>query len=264
MSETPLDQAAGLRKLLKRSPFRSITVAGAEARENAAAVAGNLAAALAHQGRTVLFADCAGDLSSPGPQGAADRRDSESGCTVVRDSRVTSLAAADPQGLASALDRHPGNAEMLLVCGPPGDLACAAASREILLVVTPSPAAVTSGYRLLKRLQARWGQRRVLILVEQASIPAQADQIFGNLSGTCRRFLNLPVEYLGWIPDDERIRRAARLRQTVMEAFPQSEAALALSACAERLCRSPFPGDGGVADFAHRLIELTGTTVASA
>ena len=146
---------------------------------------------------------------------------------------------------------------------PPDDLACAAAARELLLVVSPSASAVTSGYRLLKRLEGQWGRRRVLVLVDRVSSTAQGDRIFGNLSATCRRFLNLPVEYVGSIPDDERIRRAARLRQTVMEAFPQSETARALSACAEQLWRSPFPGDDGVVDFARRLIQAAGSPLSS-
>lgn len=264
MSEVLPDQAAGLRKLLGHEPFRSIAVACAEAGEGSAAVAANLAAALGHQGRDVLLVDCTG-----GPGGATQilGEGKASGAQVIsaqrRGLRVTCLAALDARRLAQSLDRHAGDPDVLLVDAPPGDLACAAAARELILVVSPSASAVTSGYRLLKRLEGQWGRRRVLVLVDRVSCTAQGDRIFGNLSATCRRFLHLPVEYLGSIPDDERIRRAARLRQTVIEAFPESETARALSACAEQLWRSPFPGDAGVVDFAHRLIETVRSPLSS-
>ena len=254
MSEALSDQAAGLRKLLRREALRSITVACAELTEGHGAVTANLAAALGRQGRQVLLVDCRGR-----PHGAAQilgvRSDAGLRAPAPAELRVTCVAAEDARGLSRALAGHAADADVLMVDAVPGDMACAAASREVILLVRPGAQGVTGGYRFLKRLEGQWGRRRILVLVDGASSRAQADRIFGNLSGACRRFLNLPVEYVGFIPDDERIRRAARLRQTVMEAFPESETARALGACAERLARSPFPADDGVADFAHRWVE---------
>jgi hypothetical protein len=67
--------------------------------------------------------------------------------------------------------------------------------------------------------------------------------------------LNLPLESVGQIPDDERMLHAARLRQPVVEVFPEAGCARALRDCAETLSRWPYPGEDGFADFAIRLIE---------
>lgn len=257
MSEALLDQAAGLRRLLRPSCLRSITVVGAEPSVDPSLVTANLAAALTQHGRAVLLVEYAGrPRATPKILGAPGHgRAAELAWSGPRALRASFAGAQDVLRLVQTLDPAAKSADVLLIeAPPPADLACAAASRELILSVSPSTHGVTGSYRFLKRLYSRYGRRRVLVLVNQAGSEAHAGRIFGNLSATCRRFLNLPVEYMGFIPDDERIERAARLRQPVTEAFPESGPALAWNACAERLLRWPYPGEDGFAEFASRLV----------
>ena len=125
----------------------------------------------------------------------------------------------------------------------------------LILVDVPSPEAMTGSYRLIKRLSLEGGRRRVHVLVNRPRSPAHGDKIFGNLSATSKRFLNLPLEFLGCVPDDQRMLHAARLRQMVVEAFPESECARGMRECADAVLSWSYTGEDGFADFAIRLVD---------
>ena len=250
MTEIVLDQAAGLRRLLAQSALRTIAVASATPGVGRTLVAANLAVVLARLGHGVLLLDCASEKGSAaallGARPTADLLDATRGAVSpgtlaaggiagVRVVQVQALAVAleqtrplDSGRLAQALDTLREGADVVLVDAPHGDLAWGTAARELILLVGPGPQAMTGSYRLIKRLQADCGRRRVHILVTRAHSSTHADRIFGNLSATSRRFLNLPLESVGQIPDDERMLHAARLRQPVVEVFPEAGCARAL------------------------------------
>ena len=257
MSEALADQAAGLRRLLRRGGLRSIAVVGAGPDGDPSLATANLAAALIRHGRAVLLVECTGRITDAFERvhAARYRQAGEPGSSGLQVLRTSFASRQDVLRLVHSLDLAAKSADILLIdASPPADLACAAASREVILAVSPSTVGITGAYRFLKRLHNQSDRRRTFVLVHPGRSEAHAGRIFGNLSATCRRFLNLSVEYMGCIPDDERIERGARLSRPVAEPFPRSGPALAWDACAERLLRWPGPGDDGFAEFARRLI----------
>ncbi|HTT37865.1 MAG TPA: hypothetical protein VMH32_09370 [Burkholderiales bacterium] len=264
MSEALADQAAGLRRLLRGGALRSITLVGAGADGDPSLATADLAAALARHGRAVLLLECtdkATDALDIGHQ-AEHRPPGEAGTSSLQVLRASFAGRQDALRLVRALDPAAKSADILLIeASPPADLACAAAARELILAVSPSAVGITGAYRFLKRLHHPSDRRRIFVLVHRGRSETHAGRIFGNLSATCRRFLNLSVEYMGCIPDDERIERGARLSRPVAEPFPRSGPALAWDACAERLLRWPGLGDDDMADFARRLIAAAPNTL---
>jgi flagellar biosynthesis protein FlhG len=275
MTDVVLDQATGLRRLLAQSAMRTIAIGSAAASLGRSVITANLAVALARQGRGVVVVDCApgrgsaswflgaepgigpvdvrratGDLRATLTEGAA-------GVHIVH---APAMGSARPLQSASArlfdtLERLHHGADLLLIDAPPGDLVWSAAAAELILLVGPGAPAMTESYRLIKRLSVGRGRRGLHILVNRTQSASHADKIFGNLSATSKRFLNLPLELLGCIPDDERMLRAARLRQIVVEAFPGSECARCVRECADAVLRWNYTGEDGFADFAIRLAE---------
>ena len=278
MSDVLFDQAAGLRKLLARGALRTLTVASAERGSGRSLIAASLAVALARQGQEVVLLDCGTDdqraakllgaepasdwlASTRRRFGTADA--TAEGCAGVRVMRADLMLDWLPrlsekeagQLSESFANLHPG-AGMLVIDAPVGDLVLAAAARELLLVVGPDPDAITSSYRYLKRLRAEGGAGFVEVVVNRAQSAPHADKIFGNLSSTSRRFLSLPLELMGRIPQDDRLARALRLRQPVMDVFPQAPGAMALQQCVANLLRWPNTGEDGLAAFTSRLLEM--------
>lgn len=273
MTEVLLDQATGLRRLLAPSALRTIAIGSAGPTAGRSVITANLAVALARQGRGVVVLDCAPARGSAGwllasqppadlmAVGARDLRATfAEGVGGVRVARAPRLGLARSFESASAhlaqvLETLREDVDVLLVDAPPGDLVWSAAAGELIVLTGPGAQAMTESYRLIKRLNVDGGRRRMHILANRMQSASHADKIFGNLSATSKRFLNLPLEFLGCIPDDERMSRAARLRQMVVEAFPESECARAVRECADAVLRWNYTGEDGFADFAIRLVD---------
>ena len=274
MTEVVLDQATGLRRLLAQSALRTIAVGSAAPAAGRSVITANLAVALARQGRGVVVLDCAPARGSAGwllgAQPHADLTDASPpgdlrgtlavGVGGVRVARAPALGVARSFESASArlaqvLETLRDDVDVLLVDARPGDLVWSAAAGELILLAGPGAQAMTESYRLIKRLNIDGGRRRMHILVNRTQSASHADRIFGNLSATSKRFLNLPLEFLGCVPDDERMLRAARLRQLVVEAFPGSECARSVRECADAVLRWNYTGEDGFADFAIRLVD---------
>jgi flagellar biosynthesis protein FlhG len=273
MTEVVLDQATGLRRLLAQSALRTIAIGSAGPTAGRSVITANLAVALARQGRGVVVLDCAPARGSAGwllaSQPPADlvavgarnlRATFAEGVGGVRVARAPRLGLARSFESASAhlaqvLETLREDVDVLLVDAPPGDLVWSAAAGELIVLTGPGAQAMTESYRLIKRLNVDGGRRRMHILANRMQSASHADKIFGNLSATSKRFLNLPLEFLGCIPDDERMSRAARLRQMVVEAFPESECARAVRECADAVLRWNYTGEDGFADFAIRLVD---------
>jgi flagellar biosynthesis protein FlhG len=280
VTELLFDQAAGLRKLLNQSRLRTIAIASAAPRAGRTTIAVNLAVALAQKGHDVLLLDAASGRNSaawllnaePGADlldgwhGAAGVEhliaEGSAGVRVVcAQAAVRALPRANlrhADDLAQLFHTLHQSAGMVLVDPPAGDLSLVSAARETVLVVGPQLPAITDSYRLLKRLHA-CGSRRVHVLVNRVINKAHGDTIFGNLSSTSRRFLNLPLALIGQVPDDARLARAARMRQSVMDAFADAPSARALRDSADILVRDPSSGEDGFVEFAHRLLACART-----
>jgi flagellar biosynthesis protein FlhG len=272
VTEPFTDQAAGLRKLLAQRALRTIAVVSAEGGDGRTTVVANVALALAHLEQAVTVIDaCDGDNGAASLLRAVDSPDlidalsgatsgamlmaqATGGVRVMRAHAAARVLAAASSTLIDAFESLQQETAIVLVDAPAGQLRFAAAAREVILVVDPSPTGITASYRLLKRMHAACGGRRVHVLVNRAS-KAHADTIFGNLSFTSRRFLNLSLEAMGHLPEDARLARAAASKRLVIEAYPQAASARALSECADALLRWSSPGDDGFGPFAHRLLE---------
>ena len=94
-------------------------------------------------------------------------------------------------------------------------LGFAAAADHVFVVTTPSPAALTDAYGLIKALDS-WGRdsgREVPtpeLVVNQVACLEQAEAIASRLRGVCERFLCRRPRTAAWLPSSAEIGRAAR------------------------------------------------------
>jgi flagellar biosynthesis protein FlhG len=178
---------------------------------------------------------------------------------VVRAQRTLAAAARLSEGqarrLADALADLSAAADAVIVDAAPLAVAPLAVADHVVLVTGDDAEAVTATYRFLKRMAAGFGPRRVCVVMNDVRSPARAQKIFGNLAATAARFLNLPLECMGQIPDDERQQQAMSQRRPLIELVPASPAAAALRRCAEALLALPARPGAPAPAFAGRLLE---------
>jgi flagellar biosynthesis protein FlhG len=241
MTKLVADQADGLRRLLAHTPTRIIAVAGIGGGNGATAAAMNLGAALVQQGKDVLILDehqptaqsvCAAWAVDPLGRLAdvADLRLSAEGA-IARAACGVGVLPAPPDDLNVDIDARqlcPGG--VILVdarIDPDGRLsALAGLADELLLVLRPNAASITSAYAGIKRLHYAHALKQLRFLVNGVAGAEEAQRITTNLASTGSRYLAVSLQPAGWVRADAHLADARRLNQTVVEAFPASPAAV--------------------------------------
>ncbi len=109
------------------------------------------------------------------------------------------------------------------------------AAKEIIVVTTPEPTAMTDAYALIKVLYQRHAKRRFRLIVNMVKNATEAKEIYARLSNATDHFLNLTIEYLGYIVLDEKVREAVRRQTALAEIYPQCPAARCLIKIAEKI-----------------------------
>ena len=110
-----------------------------------------------------------------------------------------------------------------------------------MIVTTPEMPAFSDAYALIKLLQQRGMTRPPHLLVNMTTSSEEAEETAHRIRLVARRFLQLEINALGFVPFDPAVTRAVRRQEPVVLAFPQSPAAQAYRALAERLWVSPEP-----------------------
>jgi flagellar biosynthesis protein FlhG len=125
------------------------------------------------------------------------------------------------------------------------------ASREIVIVTSPEPTALTDAYALIKVLFTRYQEKEFHVLVNSARNPEDAKDVYRKLATAADRFLSVSLDYLGYLPYDKSVHEAVRAQKPFLDMFPNGAASRALE---ELASRSPSPRGGreGRASVLHR------------
>ena len=155
---------------------------------------------------------------------------------------LTALSGAQKLTLASALECLARRVDLVIIdtCSGISDAATffAAAAQEIVVVVTPEPASLTDAYALIKVLASTYGEKTFKILCNSVEDEDQARRLFDSLSRAAVRFLNVSLDYLGWIPRDPQLLAAVARSRLVVEEVEDAPSAQAFGAVASRLIES--------------------------
>jgi flagellar biosynthesis protein FlhG len=116
------------------------------------------------------------------------------------------------------------------------------AADDVVVMTTPEMPAFSDAYGLIKLLQGQGLSRPPHLLVNMTTTEEEAEETAHRIRLVARRFLRLDLDSWGSVPFDPTIQRAVRLQEPVVVAFPQSPAAIAYRALAERLWQ-PAPPD---------------------
>jgi flagellar biosynthesis protein FlhG len=259
------DQAEGLRRMLAGPKPRIFTFLSATPDDEKSAMLSNLGASLVRAGNQVVLVD-----ARSGSRGVSSRLELPH-CGTLFDVARQERALNDvihimPQGfsvamltrgsrrdaeelaelpkarrLANAFDLLARQADILLV---DGELNAADAlpipslsNGEIVVQVSADASSITAAYSLIKRLNAQLGRRPFGILVTGAT-DQEAQVVYDNMAKASNRYLAVQLSSLGSVPEDEHVKRAARLGRSVVDAFPLAGASVAFRRLAGRVAAS--------------------------
>lgn len=283
MSEKSTDQAAGLRRLFKPEPPRSISINGGRGGTGATTVAINLGHALCRLGKRVLILDeftgsgnviarlgvntlldlptvlrrhqPLEDLLIDGPDGLLVLPLATDTLTLAK------LGQDEQQQLSASFSQIAQLADIILLdarspSGPHIPSLSIAAS-DNLIVVSNRPESMTDAYAHIKLLSTHFGRREFRILVNRINTLEEARTIFNRLRQVAKRFISVKLTLIGYVPQDEKLHAANRLLKPIASAHPQAEATLAFEQLAQQVLAWPAVTQTNYqpADFVHCLIE---------
>jgi len=114
-------------------------------------------------------------------------------------------------------------------------------AQHILVVVTPEPTSMTDAYALIKVLYTRYQEKRFNLLVNMVRDEKEALGVFRAIADTADRFLDLSINYFGFVPLDPNVTRAVQKRQPLLHAYPHSPAAQTFANLAKNVLDLEIP-----------------------
>jgi flagellar biosynthesis protein FlhG len=137
----------------------------------------------------------------------------------------------------------------------------AAAADDLVLVVCDEPASLTDAYALIKVLSRDFGVRRFRMVANMVRNDGEGRQLHQKLSRVSDRFLDVVIDFMGWVPHDERLRQAIRQQRAVIDLWPSSRSSLAFKKLAGAVDKWSEPERTGldrIAFFGDRVPSTAG------
>lgn len=288
MARVIKDQAAGLRGLsaLRTDELvRIVAIAGGKKSVGKTSVVINLAMTLAKNGKHVLILDESSQHNNVNAtlglhayhdlahvinrhktleQAILRGPNDISVLTAMRGMHsLAKLANRDQDRLIKIFGELSRPVDVVLVdtanCGTSQVLPLGLASQQVLVVLSGEPSSITDAYALIKVMSQEYAKKHFLVLVNKVNTEQDAHNIFDNISSVARRHLSASLDYMGYIPTDEKLRRSTQICRSVVDAFPTSSSAISFKQIADDLlcCSCPDDYGGGVESFMQRLIRTS-------
>ena len=283
LTNSALDQAAGLRQMVTPKPVKVIAVASGKGGVGKSNVSINLATCMAANGHNVMLLDA--DLGLANIDVLLGLRpiynlshvlDGErtldeilmtgpGGIQVIPASsgmqHMAELSPAEHVGVVRAFSELSYDVDTLIIDTAAGIsdsvVTFSRAAQEIVVVVCDEPASITDAYALIKLLNQRYGINRFRVLANMVQSTQEGRNLFAKISKVTDSYLDVMLDFCGIIPFDEFIRKSVRKQRAVSELFPRSRSAQAFKNLARKADNWPLAASAGghLEFFVERLIQ---------
>jgi hypothetical protein len=113
------------------------------------------------------------------------------------------------------------------------------AAHESVVVVTKEPTSLTDGYALIKVITGMGHQKKINILVNMVPSRELAKKIFEKLFQTCKKHLNIELNYLGSILIDSCLTDAVCQQKPVLTLHPEASSSHNFAVLADSISGQP-------------------------
>jgi flagellar biosynthesis protein FlhG len=119
-----------------------------------------------------------------------------------------------------------------------------AAADDAVIITTPEPTAITDTYGIIKIMATEYDSLNVglRLVVNRAKGAAQGKSVADRMINIAGQFLNLKVDYLGFIYDDVSVSHAVLRQKPFMVVDPKCKASICVQHIVERMDRNK-PGE---------------------
>lgn len=130
-----------------------------------------------------------------------------------------------------------------------------AAADDAVIVTTPEPTAITDAYGIIKIIATEIDSLNMglKLVVNRVKTVAEAKKVADRMTSIAGQFLNLKVDYLGFIYDDAMVSQAVLRQRPFMALDPRCKASICVQHIVGRMEKSDLRESGGIGNMIKRL-----------
>jgi flagellar biosynthesis protein FlhG len=187
--------------------------------------------------------------------------DTEYGISIVAGasgfSKIANLNEEERQEFIDELETL-SNADIIIIDTSAGVsdnvLDFIAAADDAVIITTPEPTAITDAYGIIKIIATEIDNLNMglKLVVNRVKSAAEAKKVADRMTGIAGQFLNLKVEYLGFIYDDAMVSHAVIRQKPFMVIDPKCKASQCVQHIVGRMEKSDTRESGGFGNMFKR------------
>ena len=134
-------------------------------------------------------------------------------------------------------------------------LSFVAAADEVVIITTSEPTAITDAYGIIKVIATEVDNMNLNLkmIINRVDSAAEGKRIADRMINIAAQFLNLKIEYLGFIYNDPLVTKAVLKQKPFIIAEPNGKASSCLKHIVSRMEKTEIPETGGFARFVKKL-----------
>lgn len=131
-----------------------------------------------------------------------------------------------------------------------------AAADDAVIVTTPEPTAITDAYGIIKIIATEIDNMNlgIKLIVNRVKSVTEGKRVSERVINIASQFLNLKVDYLGYVYDDPQVSQAILKQKPFIIVDPDSKASICIKHIVSRLEKVEYKEGGGLKKFLNRLV----------
>jgi flagellar biosynthesis protein FlhG len=132
-----------------------------------------------------------------------------------------------------------------------------AAADDAVIITTPEPTAITDAYGIIKIIATEYDNldMELKLVVNRVKGAAEAKKVADRMTNIAGQFLNLKVDYLGFIYDDPIVSQAVLRQKPFMVLDPKCKASICVQHIVGKMEKSDLRETGGFTSMFKRLFK---------
>jgi flagellar biosynthesis protein FlhG len=176
--------------------------------------------------------------------------------------QMTQLDNFQKKMLIDAVSQLEGDYDYLLIDTASGIsdevLYLSSAAQEVYVVIQPDPSSLTDSYALMKLLNQKYRLKSFTVITNQVLNEEEGLKVFHRMNSVTTKFLNVNLNYAGFVPFDLKVRQAASKQELISASGPHSLSSFNIKKIADMINRTPAREEcrGGLQFFWNQALHI--------
>lgn len=178
-------------------------------------------------------------------------------------SKIANLSDVEREGFVQELSQLQ-SADIIIIDTSAGVsnnvLSFVRAADDALIITTPEPTAITDAYGIIKIIATEIDNMNLglKLIVNRVKSVTEGKRVAERVVNIAGQFLNLKVDYLGYVYDDPSVQSAVLRQKPFFVSDPTGKASICLKHIASRLEKIEYREGGGIGKFLRKLMGMQG------